>query len=782
MTRTPPEVSAEDYARAAKVLDSSLADAVLNGHVTARWLDSNRFWYERDGADGPELAVVDIAQRHRAAPLDGARLAEALRGSPAAAAVRNGTARVEQVEEIGDALLVTLTTPDGSRVRSDLSDYESTSMPAPAPSAAITAPSGEHAAFVREADLWLRRPGDGDERALTSDGERHFAYGKLPDHSQSVLMRAAETPMPPVGVEWAPDSKHLFGTRWDERAVPIYPYVESVPRDGTFRPKLHPLRLALLGDPDQPQQEIFSIDASTGEKRTIDIGRGWTMDTTSLGWSADARTTYRIAHTEGWRSMALVEIDVAAGTSRRVIEEAAATSSVLPHTILFSPPNVRVLQESGEVVWFSERDGWGHLYLYDLASGALKRQLTHGDWLVRDLIEVDGRRRRVFFTACGREEGRDPYYRHLYRVSLDGSDPLLLTPEDAEHEIPSPLPTLLPAAPGRQAFSPDRDYFIDTYSTVSEPPVSVVRSSEDGSVVMRLETADASAAYAAGWRPPTRVHAKGADGETDVYAVVYFPTDFDGTSEYPVIDATYGGPWTLNAPRSFVDALSTFNPVSRASLAALGFVVVTIDARGTRGRSRAFTNVGYGNFVDPGLADHVAVIQQIAARHGGLDLDRVGIYGHSFGGYVSARAMLSRPEFFKVCVSSAGPHNYQGFYAMEHLLGLPAYGDGRVRPSPQSVPDNYRALDNAPLAARLRGRLMLAYGDLDESAMPAVTLQLADALIGANKSFDLLYLPSRTHDFFRTDFYFIRRMWDYFVEHLLGATPPADFDLVAAIR
>jgi dipeptidyl aminopeptidase/acylaminoacyl peptidase len=334
-------------------------------------------------------------------------------------------------------------------------------------------------------------------------------------------------------------------------------------------------------------------------------------------------------------------------------------------------------------------------------------------------------------------------------------------------------------APEGAAFSPDGRWFVDTYSTVSTPPVTVLRSADDGRVVIKLEDADVTAVQAAGWRAPQRVAAKAADGKTDLYATIYFPPGFSRERAYPVIDAFYGGPQMMNAPRSYAEAVRTFNPVSRASLAELGFVVVTIDARGTRGRSKAFADIGYGNFADPQIDDHIAVIRQLAERYGGFDLDRVGVYGHSFGGYTSARAILAHPEFYKVAASSAGPHNYQGFYdGLAGLVGVPDYGDGaRVRPTPQSVPKNFAAMDNATLAPNLRGHLLLAYGEMDENALPSVTLQLADALIKANKSFDLLYLPNRTHDFFRTDRYYMRRLWDHFVEHLAGATPPQNYDL-----
>lgn len=774
-----PAVGDADYARAEKVLDSSLAGAILNATIEAHWLDKDRFWYRRDSADGAEYLLVDAARGMRAPAFDQKRLAMALEKA-AASKAKAGSPEVTSIETVEGSLRVDLRFAAGDAMRCRLDRYECVARPAHTAGVdALPAPDGGSELFAREDNLWLRDR-DGGERALTRDGDAHFSYGKLPDSSLATLPHLrGKAHLPPVGMTWSPEGRYLLGTRLDERTVAPYPFVEWVPQDGSFRPITYNLRLPLLGDAGQPRQEAFVIDVTSGSKHVIDLGTDGFLGTeAALAWSADGNKVYRLAYGYGNQRMSLVEIDLRGGGVRRVVDETSATA-ITPNNMIYSASNVRVLPDTNEAIWFSEKDGWGHLYLYDLASGRRKRTLTAGAWLVRDLVHVDARSRRAWFTASGREPGRDPYYRHLYRVSLDGGDPVLLTPENAEHAIESPLPSMLRPSPDGRRFSPDGRYFIDSYSTVSTPPVSVLRSSDDGRVVMKLEDADVSAVRTAGWRAPERVSAKSADGKTDLYAVVYLPPNFRRDHSYPVIDAFYGGPQMINAPRSYTEAVSTMNPVSRASLAELGFVVVTIDARGTRGRSKAFTDIGYGNFADPQIEDHIAVIRQLAARYGGFDLDRVGVYGHSFGGYTSARAILSHPEFYKVAVSSAGPHNYQGLYdGLESLLGAPDYGHGkRVRPTPQSVPEKFKAMDNRSLAANLRGHLMLVYGDMDENALPAVTLQLADALIEANKSFDLVYLPNRTHNYFRTDRYYTRRMWDYFVTHLLGAQAPENYDL-----
>lgn len=773
-----PSPTAQDYAHAEKVLDANLRQAIRNGGVDAHWLGDGRFWYRRDEADGASYVMIDVAARTRSPAFDAARLAQAL--SVLARTPQSAPQlAVTGISDEAGVETVDLALDNGGQARCRLDRYECNERAAaPAPADALPSPDGKRSVFRRDDNLWLRS-GSG-ERALTRDGEAHFSYGKLPDGSlASVPAMRSKAVLPPIGIEWSPDNRHLLGTRVDERAIAPYPYVEWVPQDGSFRPISYELRLPLLGDAGQPKQEIFVLDTESGERRAVDLGKDWALADVTLAWSPDNAKAYRLAYSYGARDMALVEIDVRSGSVRRVVEDHGKTS-LTPNNLFYGAPNVQMLFDTNEVVWFSERSGYGHLYVHDLRSGKIRRTLTRGDWLVRDLVHVDAKRRVAWFTASGREPGRDVYYRHLYRVSLDGGEPVLLTKEDAEHDVASPRPSIFVPKPS-DAFSLDSRYVIDSYSTVDTPPVTVLRSSDDGRAVMKLEDADVSAVKAAGWRAPQRLRVRSADGKTELYAVVYLPPGFDREKKYPVIDAFYGGPQMLNAPRSYAEAVSTMNPISRASLAELGFVVVTIDARGTRGRSKAFADVGYGNFADPQIEDHVAAIRELAGRIGSFDLDRVGVYGHSFGGYTSARAILSHPEFYKVAVSSAGPHNYQGFYdGLEQFTGIPAYADGsRTRPTPTAVPINYAALDNAKLAANLRGHLMLVYGDMDENALPAVTLQLADALIKADKRFDLLYLPNRTHAFFRTDAYYVHRLWDYFVEHLLGATPP-DGDVAAA--
>ena len=390
---------------------------------------------------------------------------------------------------------------------------------------------------------------------------------------------------------------------------------------------------------------------------------------------------------------------------------------------------------------------------------------------MRDTPRVDAERGWVYFTAGGREEGRDPYFRHLYRCTLDGADLTLLTPEDADHTV---------------TFSPSGAYFVDTYSRVDLPPVSVLRRA-DGTLIDTLEEADISALTEMGWRAPERFTVKARDGVTDLYGCIFRPTNFDPSRTYPVLDSIYPGPQTIHTPKAFGGGdTGGRNFWQDQALAELGFIVVTIDGMGTPYRSKAFVDVAYGaHFGEAGgLEDHIVGLRQLAARDPSLDLSRVGIYGHSGGGFASAHALLSFPDFYKVAVSSAGNHNQMGYLAGwgERYIGMP---EG----------DNYAGQVNATLAGNLRGKLLLVHGEMDDNVHPSLTMQLADALIAANKDFDLLIIPFTNHAFFDLRWgleaadrfvslshpYFVRKRWDYFVTHLLGATPPPGYAIAPMV-
>jgi dipeptidyl aminopeptidase/acylaminoacyl peptidase len=410
----------------------------------------------------------------------------------------------------------------------------------------------------------------------------------------------------------------------------------------------------------------------------------------------------------------------------------------------------RVLPSSNELIWWSQRDNWIHLYLYDLATGRLKNRITTGEGNVDGILRVDEKARTITFLGSGKEAGRDPYFQHLYRIGFDGRGQTLLTPENANHVI---------------SFSPDGKYFVDTYSTPDTPPVTVLRDA-DGKLVQTLERADASRLLATGWKPPTPIRMKARDGTTDIYGLMYTPSKLDSTKKYPVINHIYPGPQAGSVgPRSFSPARG-----DNQALAELGFIVVEIDGMGTPGRSKAFADAYYGDMGDNTLPDQVAGMKELATRYRFIDIDKVGIWGHSGGGFATAAAMFRHPDFFKVGISESGNHdnrNYEDDWGERYQGLLVRNGSG----------DNYADEANQTHASKLRGKLFLVHGEMDDNVPPQNTQLVVDALVKAGKDFDLLMLPHARHGYGVDASYVMRRRWDYFVRNLQDAEPPREYQI-----
>ncbi|HIE5095112.1 DPP IV N-terminal domain-containing protein [Stenotrophomonas maltophilia] len=759
-------LQAADYQRAERVHDSHLRGALRNASVVPNWLADGRFWYEREDALGRRQAVlVDPARAARQVLFEPAALDSAV--APLGAS--GPRLRLANIQLTGDGLQLRFSGempidcqwPRWHCVRS---------QGAMAAADALPSPAGDAWLQVRDNNLWLQSPAT-PARALTTGGEAGHGYGVLPDFSlRGIPRRQGRMPVRPFAVGWSADGRYVAGIRFDERALQDYPYLESSPGNGA-RPRLHTVKLGLLGDSQQVRDSLYVVDTRSGRQHDIALPEGWNTlaEAGILGWDGD-RLYAAIAHFGAPRRLRLVEIEAASGAVRTVLEEASETRMQL-NVYSYNRPAVAILPGQDTAVWFSQRDGRGHLYRVRLSDGKLLRQLTRGPWVVRDLLGVDAASGWVYFSAGGVDAG-DPYVRGLYRVSLQGGPIQRLAADGNDHMADAGTSTLFGGRAAR-AVSPRGDYLVDTVSSLTQPPRTVLRASDNGREVLLLEAADNHAVVAAGWRPPRRERLLAADGHTPVFATVYLPRDYRDDGRFPVIDAMYGGAFVSNAPVTYAEAVSALNPVSRASLAELGFVVVSIDARGTGGRDRTFHDSSFLQGADLQLDDHVAALRQLGQRYPGIDLQRVGIYGHSFGGYSAARALLRYPAFYKVGVASAGSHNFQGMYGgavhgMDRLFAgvLPAtaMADG--------VPAPFAGLDNAALAGNLRGHLMLVYGELDENAPPALTLQLAAALNQAQRGYDLLYLARQDHELFRNDATYTHRMWDYFVRHLAGQQPP----------
>ncbi|MEJ7812988.1 MAG: DPP IV N-terminal domain-containing protein [Gemmatimonadaceae bacterium] len=753
----PRALTAADYARAERWLAAGTTPLVFGAGVRPTWLPDGRFWYRVQTARGAEFIIVDPAKGSRTRAFDQARLAAAL-SSAAGTPYDSLALPFTQLELSPDTRTLSVTIAARSW-RCDLQDNRCSAADvaeaaggggrgaARGTAAArndVPSPDGKRSAFIRDWNLWVRDVATGKETQLTTDGAKDFGYA-----TDNAGWSRSDRPI----VLWSPDSKKIATFQQDQRGVgEMYLYDTKV-----GHPTLQAWKYPLPGDsvvamihrvvievevprvvrfqmpPDQHRSTLCDDVACRGEWGDVQ-------------WSADAARLAFVSTSRDHRRAQLRVADAATGTIREVLEEAVET--------FYESGNGRVswkyLPASNEVIWFSQRDEWGHLYLYDLATGRLKSRITTGEGNVTQLLRVDEKSRVLHFAGVGREKGRDPYFRHLYRIGMDGKNLRLLTPEDADHEI---------------TLSPSGRYVVDSYSRPDVPPVTVLRDL-DGKLIATLEKGDVSRLVAAGWKPPVPITVKARDGTTDLYGLMFRPTSFDSTKKYPIINHIYPGPQTGSVGgRSFNAARS-----DAQAIAELGFIVVEIDAMGTPWRSKAFHAAYYGNMGDNGLPDQVAGMKELAARHSYIDLDRAGIYGHSGGGFATAAAMFRYPDFFKVGVSQAGNHDnrvYEDDWAEKWQGLLERKPDGTT---------SYDDQANQNHAAKLKGKLLLAHGTMDNNVPPNNTLLVVDALIKANKDFDLIMLPNRTHGF-GNEPYMMRRRWDYFVRHLLGAEPPAEYEI-----
>jgi dipeptidyl aminopeptidase/acylaminoacyl peptidase len=479
-----------------------------------------------------------------------------------------------------------------------------------------------------------------------------------------------------------------------------------------------------------------------------------------LEWSDDGTQLAFVSSTRDHKSARLQVTNPQTGEVRSVLDETVPTYFESGS----GDVSWRVLKETDEAIWFSERSNWGHLYLYDLTTGELKNPITKGEWRVLDLQFVDIENRKVYFTGSGKEPS-DPYFQYLYAVDLDGNNLTNLTPENANHVI---------------TFSHSRKLFLDVYSTPNTPPRSIIKNMK-GETVMELGKTDIAKLVANGWVAPIPFTVKARDNQTDLYGLMYKPSNFRASKKYPILNYLYPRPQSGSVgTRSFAPSRG-----DKQAVAELGFIVVEVDAMGSPDRSKSFHDAYYGNMGDNGLPDQIAMIKQLAAQNPWMDLDKVGIWGHSGGGYASTDGILRYPDFYKVAVSGAGNHdnrNYEDDWG-EKWQGLlvknPDGADGnkiKVDREVQKalIETNYDNQANQLLAANLKGKLLIAHGMMDGNVPPTNTMLVVDALIKADKDFDMLMLPNAGHGF-GNGRYFMRKRWDYFVKHLKGQEPPSGF-------
>ena len=758
----PRQYSKEDYSKAEKFMPYNIDPLTYTGMVRSKWLEDGRFWYRDYGSDGWGFVVVDPARKTKSPAFDQEKLAAALR-----------TASNGQIKDDARHLSITeLAFPNAAdptelmvrlgnrQFRCDLSGAgKCTQVKIPGvpeaqskneddqPRAPLPlSPDKKKAAFIRDFNLWIQDVATGQERQLTTDGVKDYGYA-----TDNAGWKQSDKPI----LVWSPDSKKIATFQQDQRKVgEMY----LVPVTNTH-PVLKAWKYPLVGDGNVTMIERVIIDVESSKvvrlklppdqhRSTLcdDIAcRGTAWD--DAQWSADSRSLAFVSTSRDHKQEWLRVADAETGTVREVMNETAAK--------FFESGNGKVnwkyLPNSSEFLWFSERDNWGQLYLYDFTTGKLKNQITLGEGNVTQVLHVDEKARTIYFLAVGKERGRDPYFSHFYSIGFDGKNLRLLTPENADHSV---------------NLSPDGRYFVDVYSTPTQPETAALRDNA-GNLVMEIAKQDISKLKAIGWIPPVPITVKARDGHTDLYGLMFKPTNFDPSKKYAIVNYVYPGPQTGSCgSRSFQPARRDLQP-----LAELGFIVVCIDGMGTPWRSKSFHEAYYADLGDNTIPDQVSGMKELATKYPWIDLSRTGIYGHSGGGNATAAAMFHYPDFFKVGISESGNHDNRGYEDdwAEKWAGL-------LVKNPDGT-SNYDSQANQQFAKNLKGHLLLAHGTMDDNVPPNETLLVVDALIKANKDFDLLLIPNAAHGYGAASQYMTRRRWDYFVRYLANAIPPPEYEM-----
>jgi dipeptidyl aminopeptidase/acylaminoacyl peptidase len=609
-------------------------------------------------------------------------------------------------------------------------------------------PDGRWNAYVYKYNLYVQPVAGGEPIQLTTDGDSLRAYGL---HAGPLGIQRDTITSPPA-IHWSPNSRKIAVERYDFRGVKVLPLYSST----STRPKYYLYHYGLPGDSVIARFDIHILDVTTKSNVRVQADQNPSInDVSSISdsagaakWAPTSDKLFFINATRGAKRLALMVADAATGVTRRLVSDSVRSPS---GTVDVGPGGGgsiwawRVTENENDAYWYSARDGWGHIYRFD-GSGKLRLQVTAGPWTVRRLDFDDRKNGALYITIRGREPDRFPYYSFLYRAKTDGSGLTLLTPEPAEHSV---------------KFAPSGKYFVDTYATRDLPPVTVLRSAIDGKIIRELERADVSRLKAIGFAPADTFSAIASDGVSVIYGIIWKPATFDSTKVYPVVDYIYP------VPGANIQQFGYIMPdqMEPRALAELGFVVTQVMARGTGGRSKPFLDAYQGRMGQNTVPDHVTAIQQLGARHRWIDLSRVGIYGHSGGGFASTSAILRFPEFFKVAVSSSGNHDnrtYGAFWGEKY--------QGLLTKDPKTGKDNFEDEANYTLAKNLKGHLLLMHGDMDDNVHPAHTLRLVHALIAADKKFDLMIFPDRGHGL--NEPYAHRMRFDYFVKYLMGVEPP----------
>lgn len=717
----------EDYNRAYELREKYNSKHVFYSNVNPQWIDgTNLFWYVRNTPEGNEYVKVDAGKQKRTALFDQQKLSAALESSTGKDVdpMQLPIQRCHVTPEADTLRFVY----EGKRWCFDIRRNRLTDegqLPAPGRQrhwmevddekggAPVTSPDGKYVAFIKNDNICVREVATGKETQLSQDGTPGNYYSSY--------------------IQWSPDSKLVAAFRIRPAQKRYVYYVESSPAD-QLQPKLHKQEYAKPGD--ELAFKVPCIYGVENGKRLIPSTDLFShqYEIYALQWNSDSKGITFEYNERGHKVYRVLEVSAEDGSVRPLIEEKEEKYVNYPRIFR------HFLADGKRIIWSSERDNYNHLYMYDRATARPTHQITRGEWYVREVQYVDEENQQIYFSANGMNKDEDPYLIHYYRIGFDGKGLTALTPEEGMHKA---------------WYSSDYKYLVDVYSKVDQAPVAVVRSAADGKIVMPLEKADIAQLTANGWKAPEVFTAKGRDGKTDMWGIIYRPSNFDPAKKYPVIEYIYSGPGDQYVPKTF----SSYN-WWMTSLAELGFIVVQVDGMTTSFRSKEFEEVCYKNLKDAGLPDHIAWIKAAAQKYPYMDIDRVGIFGCSAGGQESTTAVLLHPEFYKAAYSACGCHDNRmdKIWWNELWMGYP-------------VDDSYKECSNVENAHLLQRPLMLVVGEMDDNVDPASTMQVVNALIKANKDFELVVIPGAHHTM-GEDFGEHKR-YDFFVRNLMGVNPPA---------
>ena len=706
-TNTAPSISASDYEKASFHMSRSLNKHLNNVLTYQKWDDEEIFHYKVRFKEKTESFTINLKSLEKTD--------------------NNHTTKIETKKNI-------------QVVKKNRNEFLS--------------PNEKLATYIEDFNLWIRNTKTGKRIQLTFDGEKDYGYA-----TNNAGWIQSKGPV----LKWSPKSDKIATFRQDARGVgEMYLTTTNV-----GHPKLQAWKYALPGDEKIFEIERLIIDIKSNKiiklKMKNDFQRSTTTDHIAgrggelldTQWSEDSSKLAFISSSRDHKEAHLQIADSKTGNVYSIHKENVDTY----YESGVRSENWKVLFDSNEFIWYSEKDNWGHIYLYDLNTKKLKNRITSGNWLVRKVMHIDNDKREIIFTAGGKEKG-NPYHVYMYKVNFDGNNLTCLTPEKGTHSI-NP--------------SPNWNYFVTTYSTTKNAPKSILKD-RDGKTLFQLSTSNTDELKENGWQEPIEFNVKARDEKTNLYGLLYLPSNYKKNEKYPVLNYIYPGPQSGSVGNySFMVARRDFQ-----ALAELGFAVVAVDAMGTPGRSKSFHDAYYGNMGDNGLPDNIAAIKQLSKKYTSMDLTKVGIWGHSGGGFASTGALLRYPEFYDVAVSSSGNHDNRNYEADwgEKWQGLMQPVDLNIEDNNSeydSRETNYDSQANQLLVENLKGKLLIAHGMLDDNVPPSNTMLVVDELIKANKDFDLILFPNKRHGYGDLSNYMMRRKWDYFVKHLKGVEPPKEF-------